>query len=122
MNTNTIERLILGLGAILLIGYVASIFIESMKSMQDNFRLAAIAGIVCYAGYSFWVQSNDQKQIFSRDQKLEKLIAEIKKERRRGDDLQESHLSLQSQLNKAQNQVTELKEKLIKRDQQNQPK
>ena len=82
--------------------------------MQENFRLAAIAGIVCYAGYSFFVQYTDQKMILSRDQKLEKLMGELKKERRRADDLHQSHLSLQSKLSEAENKILELKKELEK--------
>ena len=97
-----------------MIGYLASIFVPSFESMQENFRLAAIAGIVCYAGYSFFVQYTDQKIILSRDQKLEKLMGELKKERRRADDLHQSHLSLQSKLSEAENKILELKKELEK--------
>jgi hypothetical protein len=114
MKSSTIERLLLVLGGILLIGYLASIFVPSFESMQENFRLAAIAGIVCYAGYSFFVQYTDQKIILSRDQKLEKLMGELKKERRRADDLHQSHLSLQSKLSEAENKILELKKELEK--------
>ena len=114
MKSSTIERLLLVLGGILLIGYLASIFVPSFESMQENFRLAAIAGIVCYAGYSFFVQYTDQKMILSRDQKLEKLMGELKKERRRADYLHQSHLSLQSKLSEAENKILELKKELEK--------
>jgi len=114
MKSSTIECLLLVLGGILLIGYLGSIFIPSLESMQENFRLAAIAGIVCYAGYSFFIQYTDQKIILSRDQKLEKLLSELKKERRRADDLHQSHLSLQSKLSEAENKISELKKELEK--------
>ena len=109
MNSNTIERILLLLGGVLLIGYIASIFIPALENMQSNFRLGAIAGIVCYAGYSFFTQYSDQKIIMSKDQKVQKLMMELKKEKQRGDDLHKSHLSLQSKLSEAEELISEIK-------------
>ena len=63
MKSNIVERIILGAGAIVLLGYGATLLIPSFHSYGDLFRLLAIAAIACYALYSFWIQNMDQKDL-----------------------------------------------------------
>jgi hypothetical protein len=45
----------------------------------------------------------------SKDQKVQKLMMELKKEKQRGDDLHKSHLTLQSKLSEAEELISEMK-------------
>ncbi|MDG1253190.1 MAG: hypothetical protein P8N56_05875 [Schleiferiaceae bacterium] len=98
MNTNTIERILLGFGSAVLLALAASYFIAPLKDYNSSLRIAAIIGIALYAVYSFLVQSKDQKEIYSAEKESEKFEMQAKKERRRADELQEVNLSLQADL------------------------
>ena len=52
MNTNTIERVLIGFGAVVLLGFAASYVVAPLKEYNDSLRIAAIVGVALYAVYS----------------------------------------------------------------------
>lgn len=118
MNTQWLERLLLIFGSLVLLGFAASYAIEDLKAYREAFRIAAIVGIALYAIYSFLVQSKDQKQIHSAEVEAENFHQLAKKERQRGDQLQEANLDLQNSLAEAQKEAEELKAKMAELESQ----
>jgi septal ring factor EnvC (AmiA/AmiB activator) len=108
MNTNTIERVLIGFGAVVLLGFAASYVVAPLKEYNDSLRIAAIVGVALYAVYSFLIQSKDQKEIYSAEKEAEKFESQARKERRRGDELQEANLTLQADLATAKKEVEAL--------------
>jgi len=108
MNTNTIERVLLGFGSVVLIALAASYIVPPLKEFNSSLRIAAIVGVALYAVYSFLVQSKDQKEIYSAEKEAEKFESQARKERRRGDELQEANLTLQADLATAKKEVNAL--------------
>ena len=123
MNTNTIERILIGFGTVVLLGLAASYVVAPLKEYNSTLRIAAIVGVALYAVYSFLVQSKDQKEIYSAEKEAEKFENQARKERRRGDELQEANLTLQADLAAAKKEaealnarVAELEAKLAEKD------
>ncbi|MDA8788402.1 hypothetical protein N9N00_06015 [Schleiferiaceae bacterium] len=114
MNTNTIERILLGFGSVVLLGFAASYFVGPLKDYNGSLRIAAIAGVALYAVYSFLVQSKDQKEIYSAEKEAEKFQSMAKKERRRADELQEANLTLQADLSTANKEIEALRAEVAK--------
>ena len=112
MNTQTLERILLGFGALVLLGFAASYFVEALHSYHNGLRIAAIAGVALYAVYSFMIQSKDQKEIYSAEKEAEKFESQARKERRRGDELQEANLTLQADLSTANKEIEALRSKV----------
>ena len=112
MNTNTIERILLGFGSVVLLGFAASYFVDALKDYNGSLRIAAIAGVVLYAGYSFLVQTNDQKEIFSAEKEAEKHQTQAKKEKHRADDLQSANKALETDLAEAKKEIAALQQRL----------
>ncbi len=108
MNTNTIERVLLGFGAVILLSFAASYVVAPLKDYNGILRIAAIAGVALYAVYSFLIQTKDQKEIYSAEKEAEKFESQAKKERRRGDELQEANLTLQADLATAKKEIAAL--------------
>jgi len=54
------------------------------------------------------VQSKDQKEIYSAEKEAEKFESQARKERRRGDELQEANLTLQADLAAAKKEAEAL--------------
>jgi uncharacterized protein HemX len=118
MNTQLLERILLGFGALVLIGFAASYFIEDLQPYHNSLRIAAIVGVALYAIYSFLVQSKDQKEIHSAEVEAENFQRLAKKERQRGDELQEANLDLQANLTQAQNEAEALKQRIAELESQ----
>lgn len=118
MNTQLLERILLGFGALVLIGLAASYFIEDLQPYHNSLRIAAIVGVALYAIYSFLVQSKDQKEIHSAEVEAENFQRLAKKERQRGDELQEANLDLQANLTQAQNEAEALKQRIAELESQ----
>ena len=108
MNTNTIERILIGFGTVVLLGLAASYVVAPLKEYNSTLRIAAIVGVALYAAYSFFIQSKDQKEIYSAEKEAEKFESQARKERRRGDELQEANLTLQADLATAKKEVDSL--------------
>ena len=108
MNTNTIERILIGFGTVVLLGLAASYVVAPLKEYNSTLRIAAIVGVALYAVYSFLVQSKDQKEIYSAEKEAEKFENQARKERRRGDELQEANLTLQADLAAAKKEAEAL--------------
>ena len=79
-----------------------------LKEFNSTLRIAAIVGVALYAVYSFLVQSKDQKEIYSAEKEAEKFESQARKERRRGDELQEANLTLQADLAAAKKEAEAL--------------
>jgi len=108
MNTNTIERVLIGFGTVVLLSFSASYVVAPLKEYHGSLRIAAIVGVALYAVYSFLIQSKDQKEIYSAEKEAEKFESQARKERRRGDELQEANLTLQADLATAKKEVEAL--------------
>ena len=112
MNTNTIERILIGFGTVVLLGLAASYVVAPLKEYNSTLRIAAIVGVALYAAYSFFIQSKDQKEIYSAEKEAEKFESQARKERRRGDELQEANLTLQADLSTANKEIEALRSKV----------
>jgi len=83
MKASTFERILMIVGALLIAGYIASLYVEGFSAYSESIRLIAIIGIVGFGVYNFWVQRQDQKEIYAAEQHaadLEKKLSDSKRE------------------------------------------
>jgi len=112
MKSNLVERLILGTGAIVLVGYGATLLIPSLHSYGDLLRLLAIGAIACYAMYSFWTQNMDQKDLYSMEQNLEKVKTELQAANQRASRAEGEARSAKASLAQTKAELTDCKSRI----------
>ncbi|MDE0791819.1 MAG: hypothetical protein ACKVKW_06160 [Flavobacteriales bacterium] len=112
MKSNLVERIILGAGAIVLLGYGATLLIPSFHSYGDLFRLLAIAAIACYALYSFWTQNMDQKDLYSMEQDLKKVKTELQAANQRASHAESKARSANASLEQVTSELNDCKSRI----------
>ncbi len=66
MNQSTIERALMLVGALLLVLFALSFTLPALANYKNEIKLLVLAGVVLYAGYSFWTQSKDAKELHAK--------------------------------------------------------
>lgn len=66
MNRALLERLLLGIGAVLLLLFVLSFTVSALDPWQDEIRLLTVGGVALYAVYNFWAQQRDGSEFESK--------------------------------------------------------
>lgn len=106
MKASTFERILMIVGALLIAGYIASLYVEGFSAYSESIRLIAIIGIVGFGVYNFWVQRQDQKEIYAAEQHaadLEKKLSDSKREvAKLRNDIQKVNQDLKQKTSEAQ--------------------
>lgn len=100
MNQSLIERGLMLLGALLLGLFVLGFSVPALGAWQSEIRLLMVVGVVLYAAYSFWTQSNDAKDLAAKASEATKWRLEAE--------------HLRSNLNQLQSELQEASEALKK--------
>ena len=66
MNQSTIERALMLVGSLLLVLFALSFTLPALANYKNEIKLLVLAGVVLYAGYSFWTQSKDAKDLHAK--------------------------------------------------------
>ncbi len=66
MNRVVLERLLLAIGALLLLLFMLSFTVSALDPWQDEIRLLTVGGVALYAVYNFWAQQRDGREFESK--------------------------------------------------------
>ena len=66
MNQSTIERALMLVGSLLLVLFALSFTLPALTNYKNEIKLLVLAGVILYAGYSFWTQSKDAKELHAK--------------------------------------------------------
>ncbi len=66
MNQSTIERALMLVGSLLLVLFALSFTLPALANYKNEIKLLVLAGVVLYAGYSFWTQNKDAKDLHAK--------------------------------------------------------
>ena len=66
MNQSTIERALMLVGSLLLVLFALSFTLPALANYKNEIKLLVLAGVVLYAGYSFWTQTKDAKDLHAK--------------------------------------------------------
>ena len=66
MNQSTIERALMLVGSLLLVLFALSFTLPALANYKNEIKLLVLMGVILYAGYSFWTQSKDAKDLHAK--------------------------------------------------------
>jgi outer membrane PBP1 activator LpoA protein len=66
MNQSTIERALMLVGSLLLVLFALSFMLPGLANYKNEIKLLVVLGVILYAGYSFWTQSKDAKDLHAK--------------------------------------------------------
>jgi predicted RNase H-like nuclease (RuvC/YqgF family) len=66
MNQSTIERALMLVGSLLLVLFALSFMLPGLANYKNEIKLLVLMGVILYAGYSFWTQSKDAKDLHAK--------------------------------------------------------
>ncbi len=66
MNQSTVERALMLVGSLLLVLFALSFTLPALANYKNEIKLLVLAGVVLYAGYSFWTQNKDAKDLHAK--------------------------------------------------------
>ena len=99
MNQSLFERILLVLGAVLIGLFALSYAVPSLGAWTPEIRILILAGMVLYAGYTYWTQSKDAKDLAAK-------ASEAAKWRHEAEQLRSTLSQLQSELSAAHEAAT----------------
>lgn len=76
MNQSTIERALMLVGALLLVLFALSFMLPGLANYKNAIKLLVLMGVILYAGYSFWTQSKDAKDLHAKAKEAAKWRSE----------------------------------------------
>ena len=66
MNQSTIERALMLVGSLLLVLFALSFMLPGLANYKNEIKLLVLLGVILYAGYSFWTQNKDAKDLHAK--------------------------------------------------------
>ena len=66
MNQSTVERALMLVGSLLLVLFALSFMLPALANYKNEIKLLVLMGVVLYAGYSFWTQNKDAKDLHAK--------------------------------------------------------
>ena len=66
MNQSTIERALMLVGSLLLVLFALSFTLPALANYKNEIKLLVLMGVILYAGYSFWTQNKDAKDLHAK--------------------------------------------------------
>ena len=66
MNQSTIERALMLVGSLLLVLFALSFTLPALANYKNEIKLLVLMGVILYAGYRFWTQSKDAKDLHAK--------------------------------------------------------
>ena len=114
MKASTFERILMIAGVILIVGYLASMYVEGFSAYSESIRLIAIIGIVGFGAYNFWIQRQDQKEIYAAEQLADKLQQQLADSKRQVSQLNAEVQKLNQELKQSTAEAEALQDALTK--------
>ena len=76
MNQSTIERALMLVGSLLLVLFALSFMLPGLANYKNEIKLLVLMGVILYAGYSFWTQNKDAKDLHAKTNEAAKWRSE----------------------------------------------
>ena len=76
MNQSTIERALMLVGSLLLVLFALSFMLPALANYKNEIKLLVLMGVILYAGYSFWTQNKDAKDLHAKAKEAAKWRSE----------------------------------------------
>lgn len=76
MNQSTIERALMLVGSLLLVLFALSFMLPGLANYKNEIKLLVLMGVILYAGYSFWTQNKDAKDLHAKAKEAAKWRSE----------------------------------------------
>ena len=102
MNQSTIERVLMLVGALLLVLFALSFALPALANYKDEIKLLVIMGVILYAAYSFWTQSKDAKDLHAKAKEAAKWRSESAEKGQKIEALEGSIKALEGRLREAE--------------------
>ena len=102
MNQSTIERALMLVGSLLLVLFALSFALPALANYKDEIKLLVIMGVILYAGYSFWSQSKDAKDLHAKAKEAAQWRSESAEKGQKIEALEGSIQALEARLREAE--------------------
>ena len=102
MNQSTIERALMLVGSLLLVLFALSFMLPALANYKNEIKLLVLMGVILYAGYSFWTQNKDAKDLHAKANEAAKWRSESAEKGQKIEALEGSIQALEARLREAE--------------------
>ena len=102
MNQSTIERALMLVGSLLLVLFALSFMLPGLANYKNEIKLLVLMGVILYAGYSFWTQNKDAKDLHAKANEAAKWRSESAEKSQKIEALEERIQNLEASLREAE--------------------
>ena len=102
MNQSTVERALMLVGALLLVLFALSFMLPGLANYKNEIKLLVLAGVILDAGYSFWTQNKDAKDLHAKANEAAQWRSESSEKGQKIEALEGSIQALEARLREAE--------------------
>jgi outer membrane PBP1 activator LpoA protein len=102
MNQSTVERALMLVGSLLLVLFALSFMLPALANYKNEIKLLVLMGVILYAGYSFWTQNKDAKDLHAKANEAAKWRSESAEKSQKIEVLEGSIKALEARLAEAE--------------------
>ena len=102
MNQSTVERALMLVGSLLLVLFALSFMLPGLANYKNEIKLLVVLGVILYAGYSFWTQNKDAKDLHAKTNEAAKWRSESAEKGQKIEVLEGSIKALEARLAEAE--------------------
>lgn len=112
MNQSTVERALMLVGSLLLVLFALSFMLPGLANYKNEIKLLVLMGVILYAGYSFWTQSKDAKDLHAKAKEAAQWRSESAEKGQKIEALEGSIQALEARLREAELEAQKTQELL----------